>query len=161
MPPHGPMGQHGPGGRGMHMMKEVDRLKTSLQLNATQAAAWDRAVAQMKPQPNTREQMKARHDRMTSMLDDPNFDPRKMAAEMESVAAERKARMTAMRDAWFAVYDTLNPVQRGQVREFLRERMSHMGHERGMHGHMRGEMGWPHRDGEPGKAPPAPGTAPR
>ena len=159
MPSHHP-GMGGPGGpemhdmgRGRHVMMEVERLKTSLKLNATQAALWDKAQGLMKPPTDMREQMKARHDRMAAMLDDPNFDPRKLASEMDAAQAERRAKMTSLRDAWFAVYDSLNPVQRGQAREFLR---SHMARRHGM-----GErMGWMHkRDGEPGKAPMAP--APR
>jgi Spy/CpxP family protein refolding chaperone len=159
--PDGKMGPGGPGMQGMHKMREVERLKTSLQLNAQQAAVWDRAVAQMKPQGDRRdmrEQMKARHDRMAAMLDDPNFDPRRLAAEMDRVGAERKARMTTIRDAWFAVYDVLNPVQRGQVREFLRERMTrHHGMHGGMHGDRGGPGGeWMHHGQPPMMAPPAP-----
>jgi protein CpxP len=149
-PPGGPMMEHG--GRGMHMMREMGQFKAALQLNAQQSALWDKAVAGMKPPANMREQMKARHDRMTAMLNDPNFDPRKMAAEMDSVAAERKGRMASIREGWFALYDSLNPMQRGQVREFLREKMAHGHHgHRGMHGKggMHDRMEWmQHRDGQ-------------
>ena len=142
---HGMRGMHGMhgmeamcGGRPMQMMRDVARLKTSLRLTPEQAALWDRAAQQMKPPADLREQMKARHERMAAMLDDPNFDPRKLAAEMDRMQSERMERHKAMREAWFAVYDQLNPVQRGQVREFLR---SHMG--RGEH--MRGRMDSTHR----------------
>jgi protein CpxP len=161
-PPGGPMVDGGE--RGMHMMREMGQFKAALQLNAQQSALWDKAVAGMKPLADMREQMKARHDRMTAMLNDPNFDPRKMAAEMDSVAAERKARMTSIREGWFALYDSLNPMQRGQVREFLREKMAH-GHRghRGMHGSgdMHGRMDWmQHRDGQ-GQPSMPPGSPPR
>ena len=104
----------------------------------------------MKPQGDIREQMRAHHDRMAAMLDDPNFDPRKMAAEMDNLGAQHRAKMAGIRDAWLAVYDSLNPVQRGQVREFLRERMAHR-----MHGMQRmGErMEWMHRGGDKGQPP--------
>jgi Spy/CpxP family protein refolding chaperone len=158
MPPR-PDGMMGPGGprmRGMHAMREVERLKTSLQLNAQQSALWDRAAATMKPQGDMHQQMKAGHDRMEAMLDDPNFDPRRMAAEMDRVAAERKARMTSIRDAWFAVYDALNPVQRGQVREFLRERMTR---HHGMHGGPGGRVDeWMHHGEGKGQPPMTPPT---
>lgn len=127
------------GMHGMHhksMMHELGRLKTSLRLTPEQATLWDRAEQQMKPAGDMREQMKARHERMTAMLDDPNFDPRKLAGEMDSVQSERMARSKSMREAWFAVYDKLNPVQRGQVREFLRSRMSRGEHMRGRLGSM-------------------------
>jgi len=154
-PPHGERG--GPhGGPGMRMMREVDQLKTSLQLNASQSALWDKAVAQMKPPTDLREQMKAHHDKMTAALADPNFDPRKIAAEMERADAERRARMATIREAWFSVYDSLNPVQRGQVREFLRERMSHMhgGHRmEWMHHREGGGHEGPHQGMMPGKPP--------
>jgi hypothetical protein len=76
------------------------------------------------------------------------------------VESEHHARMATIRDAWFAVYDSLNAAQRGQVREFLRERLSHGEH--GMHEQMHGRGEW-HHDGEPGRPPmppPAPGAAP-
>ncbi len=155
MPPHGP-GSEGRGMPGGHMMREVERLKTSLKLSPSQAALWDRAQEQMKPPTDGREKMKARRDRMAAMLDDPDFDPRKLAADMDSADAERRAKMTAVRDAWFAVYASLNPVQRGQVREFLRSRLSQ---HHGMRERMGEWMGRMHgRDGEAGKPPmpPAP-----
>lgn len=160
MPPHHPpMGDGGHGGPGMHgdhrMMREVERLKTSLKLNASQTALWDKAQGLMKPPADRHEQMKAHHDRMAAMLDDPAFDPRRMAAEMDSAQIEGRARMAGVRDAWFAVYDSLNPVQRGQAREFLRAHMAHGG----MGGH---EGGWMHRsDADAGKAPMAPPPMPR
>ena len=154
-----PMPPHGPEGRGMmggHMMREVERLKTSLKLSPSQAALWDRAQEQMKPPTDMREKMKARRDRTAAMLDDPDFDPRKLAADMDSAEAERRARMTATRDAWFAVYASLNPVQRGEVREFLRSRMS----RHGMGDRLHERMEWMHgREGGPGR-PPMPATPP-
>ncbi len=166
MPPHGP----GPEGRGMPggHMRDLERLKTSLRLNPSQVALWDRAEQQMKPPTDGHEQMKARRDRMAAMLDDPDFDPRKLAADLDSADAERRAKMTAMRDAWFAVYASLNPVQRGQAREFLRSRLGgrHGMHERmGEHGgeRMDEHHGPMHgRDGAAGRPPmpPAPPSAP-
>lgn len=139
--------QHGPA---MRMMRELDRLKASLQLNPQQAALWDRAAAAMKPDGNPRDEMKARHDRMLAMLADPNFNPRALAAETDRMADEHMAKMRTVREAWFSVYDSLNAAQRGQVREFLRERMAKRDH--GMH-----EGGWMHR-GEQGKPPMPPGA---
>ncbi|MEO8938861.1 MAG: periplasmic heavy metal sensor [Burkholderiaceae bacterium] len=159
MPRHPSMwpDEHGMwGGRGMHdghMMRELERLKTSLKLNASQTALWDKAQEQMKPPTDTREKMMATRDRIAAMLDDPSFDPRKLAADMDSAQAERKAKMTAMRDAWFAVYDSLDPVQRGQAREFLRSNMAKR-HGMGDRGERGGRGEWMHRhDGEPGKGP--------
>ncbi len=151
-PDHGMQGMHGMRGmHRMHMMHELARLKTSLRLTAEQAALWDRAEQQMKPAADIREQMKARHERMAAMLDDPNFDPRKLAAETDSMQSERMAKRKSMREAWFAVYDKLNPAQRGQVREFLRSHMA-----RGEH--MRGHTGWQHRGMQDGQEKGGPGT---
>lgn len=159
-PPHRP-GMEGRGGPGGHMMREVERLKTSLKLSPSQTALWDRAQEQMKPPTDEREKMKARRDRMAAMLDDPDFDPRKLAADMDGADAERRARMTAVRDAWFAVYASLNPVQRGQVREFLRSRLAE---RHGMRERMGERMERMHgrdgdRDERAGK-PAAPGSPP-
>lgn len=162
-PPHGP---GGPGRHGRRMAMQLDRLKTSLKLDAAQTRLWERAQAQMVPPQGGGERMKGQHERMTAMLDDPAFDPRKLAAEMDAADGERRTRTTGMRDAWIAVYDALNPVQRGQVREFLRARMG----KRGMGDHRGGEhMGMrQHGDGGPRPMPPgapmppaAPAPAPR
>ena len=134
---HRPEGMRG-GGR---MMREVARLKTSLKLDANQTQLWDRAESSMKPPADMREQMKARRDKLAAALDDPNFDPRKLAADMDAAQAERTAKMKSVRDAWIAVYQSLNPVQRGQAREFLR---SHMMHGPRMHGRME----WHRRGGD-------------
>jgi Spy/CpxP family protein refolding chaperone len=156
-PPMKGPGEHGPG---MHHMRELYRFKASLALNAQQAALWDRAATAMKPPANMREQMRARHDKLEAMLDDPNFDPRKLASEMDAAGAQRKAHMTSIRDAWIAVYESLHPMQRGQVREFLRERMAGRHHG----GMMRGRGEWMHHEGDrpmppmPPRAPMAPGA---
>jgi hypothetical protein len=138
----------------MHHLRELERFKASLALNAQQAALWDKAMAAMKPPANMREQMKARHDKLEAMLNDPNFDPRKLAAETDSAMAERRAHMASIRDAWFAVYDGLNPMQKGQAREFMREHM--MG--RGMR--MRDHGEWMHHEGHEGGHPPMPPMPP-
>lgn len=135
---------------GGHMMREVARLKTSLKLDANQTQLWDRAEALMKPPAGLREQMKARHDQLAAALDDPNFDPRKLAADMDAAQAERSAAMKAVRDAWIAVYLSLNPVQRGQAREFLR---SHMMHGPWMHGPMEAHHRGPEMQGRDAPAP--------
>lgn len=158
MAPHPPMPRGGPGMHGHRMMRELDRLKTSLRLDPNQTALWDRAVAQMAPPAGAGERMKGQHERLTAALDDPAFDPRKLAAEMDRADGERRARMTATRDAWFAVYDSLNPVQRGQAREFLRSHLGR-GHAMGggmqrMHERMHGDR--PHD----GAGAPAPGMPP-
>jgi len=147
-----------PGQRWEHPMhdrmeRELGRFKASLRLDARQSALWDQAAMQMKPRGDQREEMKAHHDQVTGMLDDPNFDPRKLAAMMDQDQARRMAEMKTKRDAWIAVYESLNPVQRGQVREFLRERMAGH-HEHG--GPMGGGPGWHHPDGDGGPAGAAP-----
>ena len=151
MPPRPPMGHDGfgmhggPGRHGGHRMMELQRLKTSLKLDASQTALWDQAEALMKPLGDEHEAMKARHARMAAMLDDPGFDPRKLAADMDTAEAEHRARANGVRDAWFALYDSLNPVQRGQAREFLR---AHMSRSQAMHERMGG-----HRPDADGRAP--------
>ena len=146
LPPHPPMERSEPGRREHGMMRELERFRTSLKLDARQAALWDRALATMTPPGDRREKMKAERERVAALFDDAAFDPRKLAAEMDSRDAERRSRMIATRDAWFAVYDSLNPVQRGQAREFLRSRFSRS--------HGMGRMGAMHRHG--GDGPPMP-----
>lgn len=142
-----------PGMRGRSAMMELERLKSSLRLDGAQTALWDRARSLMNMPGGQRETMRGRRERLAAMLDDPAFDPRKLSAEMDGNESERRAGMTGMREAWFAVYDSLNPVQRGQAREFLRSHMRRL-HGGGPDvGHLHG------RDREPDPRPGSP--APR
>jgi hypothetical protein len=156
--------------------EQIGKLKTSLKLTAPQAALWDKAEKAMAPptpeaRTKMREEMKARHEQTLAALADPKFDPRKFSADLEKqqadMQAQRKAKMSAVREAWFTVYDSLDAGQRGQVREFLRERMDrshHRPHGWGGHGGPRfkpgaGPEGHPGmhglaQDGAPAPMPP-------
>ncbi len=134
-----------------HMARELARLRTSLRLDDKQGALWDQAVGRMQPPADARERMKAHHDRLTAMLDDPNFDPKKLAAEMDREEARRTSEMKGARDAWIAVYESLDPVQRGRVREYLRGHMANGPDRFGPRGGMRGHR--PECDGPPSPAP--------
>lgn len=152
MPPHAR--PHG-------MERDLDRLKTSLRLDGKQTALWDRAAARMKPPADAREAFKARREHVNAMLDDPNFDPKKLAAEMDQEQAKRDAEMKDRRDAWITVYESLNPVQRGQVREYMRGRLARgpffgPGPAMWMHGGPHGHG--PRPEGMP--TPPAPPAPP-
>ena len=117
------------------MASRLEALKASLNLNSQQAALWETArkatIPALEARKTHRDRMKARHDRLLVALSDPASDPRTLAAEMDREQAETQTRLQATRklrrDAWFAVYDSLDAGQRSQVREFLRARLEQMG----------------------------------
>jgi len=139
--PGGRFGEDGRGGMG----RQLEALKMSLNLNSQQAARWENAKKAMMPAPEASEaikaRMEARHDQVLAALSDPAFNPRKFAAEMDRNQAEMQTRFEATRklrrDAWFAVYDSLDAGQRGQVREFLRAHLERMRETFQMHHGMR------------------------
>lgn len=148
-------GEHGP-------QRAMEWFKTRLKLTSSQAALWDRAVSTMHPPADARERARQSHEQYLAALMDPSFDPRKWLAQEDQTRAEREAHMKESRNAWLAVWDSLDAAQRTQVREFLFKRAEHRGHGGWAHheGHAWGnegaERGYGDHDGPGGPAPAAP-----
>jgi hypothetical protein len=133
----GDAGPPGPGGmhHGMmhhHMLHALKHLRAQLKLTDQQGQLWDAALQKMHPSPDARKDMAAHHHEMIDALKSPDFDPHHMADAMDKMHAEHEAHMKEVRDAWLAVWDSLDADQRTKVRHFLLH-MHHAGHG-GHHG---------------------------
>ena len=130
-----------PGGaEGMAPMRGFERLHKELNLNAQQEELWKRAQA---AQREAFRSMRARGEETRAKLrveiDKPGADLKQFAQLRDQLGTQMQAQMEAthkqVREAWFAVYDTLDSGQREKVRVAIRDgmdRMSHMGrHHRG------------------------------
>jgi len=135
----------GPGPEGMGPMRGLDRLHKELKLNAQQEELWKKAQA---AQRDAFRAMRAKGEETRAKLrveiDKPGADLKQFAQLRDELGAQMRAQMEAarkqMREAWFAVYDTLDSAQKEKVRVAIRDGMDRMGrHHRGgpraeMHG---------------------------
>jgi Spy/CpxP family protein refolding chaperone len=127
--PHGP----GPGGPPGEMLAQVlQDLKASLNLNTSQQLMWDAAAAQTR---NAREQGRAQHDRVKTVLDaelaKAEPDLAAVATAADAVEAQGRALRHTVRDQWLAVYSTFSPAQKAVVRDALKQRLARMEEFRG------------------------------
>jgi len=133
------------GPEGMGPMRGFDRLHKELNLNAQQEELWKKA------QGLQREAFRAMHAKgeetrakLRVEIDKPGADLKQFAQLREQLGAQMRAQTEAarkqVREAWFAVYDTLDAGQKEKVRLAIRDGMDRMGrHHRGgpraeMHG---------------------------
>ena len=148
------------GGPGMHphahamapMLHEraMVRLHDELKLDAQQEALWKDAVSFAREH---RDAMRARmakdHAEIKALLDQPGTDLRAVAKRMDDLRGEGLKQRDAVRDRWFAVYDSLGAGQKEKARLFFKDGMERM--ER-MAERARERPG----RGQPRNAPPAP-----
>ncbi len=139
-----------PGEKGpeeMGPMRVFERLHKELNLNPHQEELWKKAQA---AQREVRRSMRARGEetraRLRAEIDKPGADLKQFAQLRDQLGAQMRAQMEAtqkqVREAWFAVYDTLDAGQKEKVRVAIRDgmdRMDRMGRHRGgprseMHG---------------------------
>ena len=135
----------GKGPEGMGPMRGFERLHKELNLNAQQEELWKRAQS---AQREAFRSMRARGEETRAKLrveiDKPDADLKQFAQLRDQLGAQMRAQMETtrkqVREAWFAVYDTLDSVQKEKVRVAIRDGMERMGrHHRGgpraeMHG---------------------------
>ena len=132
----------GKGPEGMGPMRGFERLHKELNLNAQQEDLWKRAQT---AQREAFRSMRARGEETRAMLrveiDKPGADLKQFAQLRDELSAQMRAQMEAarkqVREAWFAVYDTLDSAQKEKVRVAIRDGMDRMGRHRGG---PRGEM---------------------
>jgi len=135
----------GAGPEGMGPMRGLERLHKELNLNAQQEELWKKAQA---AQREAFRAMRAKGEETRAKLrveiDKPGADLKQFAQLRDQLGAQMRAQMEAtrkqVREAWFAVYDTLDSGQKEKVRVAIRDGMDRMGrHHRGgpraeMHG---------------------------
>ncbi len=144
----GPVWAQAPGGadpEGMGPMRGFERLHQELNLNPQQEDLWKTAQA---AQREAFRAMRAKGEETRAKLrveiDKPGADLKQFAQLRDQLGAQMRAQMETtrnqVREAWFAVYDTLDSVQKEKVRVAIRDGMDRMGrHHRGgpraeMHG---------------------------
>jgi len=138
-------GESGP--EEMGPMPGLERLHKELNLNSQQEELWNRAqAAQREAHRSMRAQGEETRAKLRAEIDKPGADLKQFAQLRDQLGAQMRAQMEAtqkqVREAWFAVYDTLDAGQREKVRVAIRDgmdRMDRMGRHRGgprseMHG---------------------------
>ncbi len=136
-------GEAGP--EGMGPMHRLEQLHKELNLNPQQEELWKKAqVAQREAFRSMRAKGEETRARLRAEIDKPGADLKQFAQLRDQLGARLREQMEAarkpVREAWFAVYDTLDSVQKEKVRVAIRDGMDRMGrHNRGgpraeMHG---------------------------
>ena len=138
----------GKGPEGMGPMRGLERLHRDLKLNPQQEELWKKAQgAQRDAFRSIRAKGEETRAKLRVEIDKPGADLKQFAQLRDELGAQMRAQMEAtrkqVREAWFAVYDTLDPGQREKVRVAIRDgmdRMSQMGrrHRGGPRGEMHG-----------------------
>jgi protein CpxP len=132
-----------PGGtEGMGPMHGFEKLHKELKLNPQQEELWKKAQGLQR---EAFRSMRARGEETRAKLrveiDKPGADLKQFAQLRDELGAQMRAQMEAarkqVREAWFAVYDTLDSAQKEKVRVAIRDGMDRMGRHRGG---QRGEM---------------------
>jgi hypothetical protein len=137
-----------PSGMPMHHDFEqmrMHRMAEELSLNSQQQQLAMTAMQKMHPGKEAMQQMHMAHEQHLLALMDPNFDPRKMAAEEDQMHAAMEAQRKEARSAWFALWDTLSAEQRVKARLMLLK-MAEREPGHGMHGDEPGDHDGMHGD---------------
>lgn len=131
---HGHHGGPGMGMPGHHQMihgRAMTRLHDELKLDAKQEALWKDAEKSAQEQRDAmRERFAKDHAEIKAQLDQSGADLRAIAKRMDDLRAEHMKQRDAVRERWFAVYDSLNAEQKEKARVFFKngmERMERMG----------------------------------
>ena len=133
-----PVWAQAPGGKGpegMGPMRGLERLHKELNLNAQQEELWKKAQA---AQREAFRAMRAKGEETRAKLrveiDKPGADLKQFAQLRDELGARMRAQMEAtqkqVREAWFAVYDTLDSAQKEKVRVSIRDGMDRMSRHR-------------------------------
>jgi len=134
----GPAWAQAPGGagpEGMGPMRGFQRLHKELNLNPQQEELWKKAqAAQREAFLAMRAKGEETRAKLRVEIDKPGADLKQFTQLRDQLGAQMRAQMEAtrkqVREAWFAVYDTLDSVQKEKVRVAIRDgmdRMSQMG----------------------------------
>src|SRR6267143_3438495 len=130
------------GSEGMGPMRGLERLHKDLNLNAQQEELWKKAHSlQREAFRSMRAKGEETRAKLRVEIDKPGADLKQFAQLRDELGARMRAQMEAarkqVREAWFAVYDTLDSAQKEKVRVAIRDGMDRMGRHRGG---PRGEM---------------------
>lgn len=114
-------------------MQGMSRLHGDLKLDARQEALWQEAAkAGGEGMDGRRGAMRKQHAATLALLDQPGADLRAVLKQMDEARTEAHKQNEARRDRWLAVYDALDPEQKEKARIFIKNRLTHSGHQAGM-----------------------------
>jgi len=131
------------GAEGMGPMRGFERLHKELNLNAQQEELWKKAQsAQRDAFRSIRARGEETRAKLRVEIDKPGADLKQFAQLRDQLRAQTQAQMEAthkqVREAWFAVYDTLDSGQKEKVRVAIRDGMDRTGRQ--YRGGPRGEI---------------------
>ncbi|MEO8133449.1 MAG: periplasmic heavy metal sensor [Betaproteobacteria bacterium] len=115
------------GGGGDHLIQAITAFKAQLNLNTSQQALWDAAVAASRA---TREAAMQRRQSVKPVVTeelasaDPNLT--RIAAAVDQAQDANTAARRQVRNQWLAVYNTFSPEQKAVVKSAIERRMSRM-----------------------------------
>ena len=120
-----PMHHHGHGGGDAVM--GIVALKNQLNLNTSQQAMWDNAVAAGKnARTVARANMQKVHDTLAAELAKSEPDLAAVSAAADSARTANAQLHAQVRDAWLNLYATFTPDQKGVVKSALSQRLARM-----------------------------------
>ena len=118
---------HGGRGHGPDFVHVLAALKSELNLNTSQQAMWDAAVAQSK---SARDAGRANFDKvrtaMSAELAKPEPDLAAVAAVADDAQAANAALRKQIQSQWLALYATFTPDQKAVVKDALNKRVARM-----------------------------------
>ena len=118
---------HGHGPHGGDFSFGIAALKDQLNLNTSQQAMWDSAVAQTKAARDTgRANMQKVHDAMNAELAKTEPDLAAVAAVADDAQAANTALRKQVRGTWLALYATFTPDQKAVVKNAMQQRIAKM-----------------------------------
>lgn len=104
--------------------RQLARLHHELKLDAQQEALWQAAEQGMREaRKGLGERLREEHRQTRAALAAPDADLRAVLARLDEQRAERDKLRLADRERWLALYDSLNPTQKEQARNFLRQQL--------------------------------------
>ena len=115
------------GADGGDVVMSIAKLKDQLNLNTSQQAMWDNAVAAGKAARTTAQaNMQKVHDTLTAELAKSEPDLAAVAAAGDSARTANAALHAQVRNAWLNLYATFTPDQKAVVKNALSERVAKM-----------------------------------
>jgi len=135
-----------PGGaEGTGPVRGFERLHKELNLNVQQEELWKKAQGlQREAFRSMRAKGEETRAKLRVEIDKPGADLKQFAQLRDQLGAQMHAQMETIhkqvREAWFAVYDALDPGQREKVRVAIRDGMDRMGQTGRHRGGPRGEQ---------------------
>ena len=119
-------GHHGFAGGGDVVMA-IAGLKSQLNLNTSQQAMWDNAVALGKSaRDGARATRQTVHDTLTAELAKPEPDLAAVANAADAARDAAAASRRQVRDAWLALYGTFTPDQKAVVKNAIAQHLTRM-----------------------------------